>query len=174
MKVSYYPFCSQTAVFALLLLSRGRCKSPLHLHHRLSLATCRLSTSSVISNTVLIWQTLLKSFRIIYIICAINLWFTHCIKLLECSHLLEESRQIPQMSTSKHIQTMMLFYGCGGEDWAWRPDVHYALRPEKEKRVLVCVRACMYVCMFVREHVCMWERDNPGKEEFFLSFKNKM
>lgn len=80
MKVSHYLLCLQTAVLAVLILSRGRCKSPLHLHHGLSLATYRLSTCPVSSITMLTWQTLPKSLRIIYIICAINLQFTHCIK----------------------------------------------------------------------------------------------
>lgn len=65
---------------------------------------------------------------------------------------------------------MMLFYACGEktEPGDQMSTTLYAQR--KEKRVLVCVCACMCACMCV--YVC--ERDNPGKEEFFLSFNNKM
>lgn len=91
MKCSQCLFCLQTSALAVLIL-RGRCKRPFLLYHRLSLVTCRLSTCPASSITVMTWQTLPQSFRMIHIICAINLWFTHCIELLECSHLLEESR----------------------------------------------------------------------------------
>lgn len=51
----------------------------------------------------------------------------------------------------------MLFYACGGEDWAWQPDVYHALHPEKEnRRVLVCVHACVCVCVCAR--VCERKR----------------
>lgn len=68
------------------------------------------------------------------------------------------------MSASKeHIQTMT-FFVSGGEDWAWKPDVHHALHPEKEK-------ACACVCVCPNTYVYDGERE--GKEEILLSFNQK-
>ena len=49
----------------------------------------------------------------------------------------------------------MLFYACGGVDWAWQPDVHRALLPEKEK---ACARVCVCACVCETERERILER----------------
>lgn len=141
-KVSHYLFYLRTTVLAGLILSRGRCKLPPHLHHGLFLATCRLSTCPVVSITVLTGQTLPKNFRII---CAINLWFTQCTKVLE-SHLLED--KFPKCQPLKNIfkQWRFLSLGVKTEPGNQMSTMLYTQR--KRKHVLVCV------CL--PKHVCLW------------------